>query len=486
MGELKEQRRSRRIRHDLKVEMFDRRGARVLHALDVARHGLFLATTDPPRDRHLVQLLVYLPEGPIKVAATVMRTVRTQHDFEDGVGVQFFALSEDAKRRWDDFVFTLLRTTPPQGTPSPKPAAQKSAEGDAPGAGGATFLVKLKTVDRLRDFAQTHLHSGGTVLFTPVLRAAGEHVMLVCVHPRTDEEFHLPGVVHRVHTDRPKRLELHFIGVSAQLLNNFAAFVESGHPPRVQAVQPPAVASPPPVDDLDVDVDVFDEDTIDTDERIAKPPGSASGPPSLLAPPLPATAPPAAASAVTTPPAPSATTPGAITPPTTAATAAPAAVARQPGGPTLPPGYPIDPGLRPEPYLLRCDACDLAPYAIDLGPCRGVLGLVADYAAFSAKDGRIVGAPRMVSAEERHKRVQHFLANGGRLDASIDLMTMFGVVALAEPAKDEAGDLLRHPKAVERLDHVARKLGEGEPSAKTKVKCPACKEGHLTVERSTI
>ncbi|MBI1945106.1 MAG: PilZ domain-containing protein [Deltaproteobacteria bacterium] len=463
MGEPKEQRRSRRIRHDLKVELFDKRGARVLHALDVARHGLFLATTDPPRDRHLVQLLVYLPDGPIKVAATVMRTVKTQHDFDDGVGVQFFALSEDAKRRWDDFVFELQRTTPPRGTPRPKLGGQKSAEGDMPGAGGATFLVKLKTVERLREFAQTHLHSGGTVLFTPVLRAAGEHVTLVCVHPRTDEEFHLPGVVHRVHTDKPKRLELHFIGVSAQLLNNFAAFVESGHPPRVQAVQPPAVASPPLVDDLDVDVDVFDEDTIDTDQRIAQPPSTASGPPSLLAPPLPAT-----------------------TPPTAVASAAPAAVARQPGGPTLVPGLPIDPGLRPEAYLLRCDACELAPYAIDLGPCRGVLGLVADYGAFSAKDGRVVGAPRMVSAEERHKRVQHFLSNGGRLDASIDLMTMFGVVALAEPAKDEAGDLLRHPKAVERLDHVARKLAEGEAAAKTKVKCPACKDGHLTVERSSI
>ena len=147
---------------------------------------------------------------------------------------------------------------------------------------------------------------------------------------------------------------------------------------------------------------------------------------------------------------------------------------------------PIDPGLRPDPYLVRCDGCALSPYAIDLGPCRGVLGLVADYAAFSSKDGRVMGAPRMVSAEERHKRVQRFLSTGGRLDASIDLMTLFGVVALAEPAKDETGDALRRPKSVERLDSVARKLDAGEPPAKTKVKCPACKDGHLTVERSAI
>ena len=468
MGELKEQRRSRRFRHDLKVELFDKRGARVLHALDVARHGMFLATTDPPRDRHQVQRLVYLPEGPIKVAATVMRTVRANHDVEDGVGVQFFALSEDAKRRWDDFVFVLQRTTPPRGVERPK-AISKAPEPAS--TGGATFLVKLKTVDRLRDFAQTHLHSGGTVLFTPVLRAAGEHVTLVCVHPRTDEEFHLPGVVHRVHADKPKRLELHFIGVSAQLLNSFTAFVESGHPPRVQAVQPPAVAPQPISDDLDLDVDVFDEDTIDTDQRVAMPPSSASGPPSLLAPPLPSPPPPSP---------PPSTAPPSTTPRPTPT--APAAAATRPPGPALP----IDPGLRPEPYLVCCDGCELTPYAIDLGPCRGVLGLVADYAAFAAKDGRVVGAPRMVSAEERHKRVQRFLANGGRLDASIDLMTLFGVVALAEPAKDEGGELLRRPKSVERLDSVARKLEPREAPAKTKVKCPACKEGHLTVQRSTI
>ena len=465
MPALKEQRRSRRIRYDLKVELFDKRGARELHAIDVARHGLFLATTDPPRDRHLVQLLVYLPEGPIKVAATVMRTVRTHHDDEDGVGVQFFALSEDAKRRWDDFVFSLQRTTPTHGTPRPKLADQAPPAPDPQSAGGATFLVKLKTVERLREFGQTHLHSGGTVLFTPVLRGAGEHVTLVCVHPRTDEEFHLPGVVHRVHTDRPKRLELHFIGVSAQLLNNFAAFVESGHPPRVQLAQPPALASPPPNDELDLDVDVFDEDTIDTDERIARP-SSVTGPPSVLAPPLPTATPQATA---TSPP-------SSVSP-----AATPVGRAGEP-----PPAHPIDPGLRPAHFLLRCDGCDLPPYAIDLGPCRGVLGLVADLAAFGAKDGRIVGAPRMVSAEERHKRVQQFLSGGGRLDASIDLMTLFGVVALAEPAKDQAGEPLRRPKAVERLDHVARKLAAGDDAAKTKVKCPSCIDGHLTVERSSI
>ena len=98
----------------------------------------------------------------------------------------------------------------------------------------------------------------------------------------------------------------------------------------------------------------------------------------------------------------------------------------------------------------------------------------------------MVGAPRLVSAEERHNRVQRFLSNGGRLDSSVDLMTLFGVVALAEPAKDEAGEPLRHPKAVERLDSVARKLEPGEEAARTKVKCPACRDGHLTGERSSI
>ncbi|HEY4222301.1 MAG TPA: PilZ domain-containing protein, partial [Myxococcota bacterium] len=183
---MKEQRRAPRFRHELVVELHERAGPRRLHAIDVARHGLFLATDDPPRERHLVQLTVHLPGGAIRAAGSVTRTLRGRGEAEDGVGIQFFALSDDAKDRWDDFIFELQRTTPARGTRLP--TKEELARPDPTIGGGATFLVKLKSQERLKEFGLTHLAAGGTVLFTPVLRAPGEVVTLIVVHPKSDEE----------------------------------------------------------------------------------------------------------------------------------------------------------------------------------------------------------------------------------------------------------------------------------------------------------
>ena len=417
MNGTKDQRRSQRIRHELVVEIHDRQGARRLHAVDVARHGLFLVTDTPPRERHLVQLTVHLPDGPIRAAASVTR--KGTQNLEGGVGVQFFALSDEAKQKWDDFIFGLQR--------GPRPA-----NGGSPY--GATFLVKLKSVERLKEFSHTHLAAGGTVLFTPVLRGPGEMVTLIVVHPRTDEEFRLPGVIHKAHADRPKRIEIHFHGITPTLLNSFAAYVETGHPPAVQLETPPVhLLAPAPPADLDLDVDVFDEDTLETDDRIGRP-------------------------ADVELPAPSA------------------------------PVSALDPGLRPAAFVIRCDRCDATPYAIDLGPCRGVLGLVADHMAFlSQKSGRVVTAARLVSPEERQGRTKAFLAGGGRLDTTVDLLTFLGAAALGEAPKDpDSGGGLKNTRAVERLEHAARRLSPTDKPAKTRVTCPSCKAGHLTVEKVAI
>jgi hypothetical protein len=333
--------------------------------------------------------------------------------------------------------------------------------GDSGGPSAATFLVKLKSVDRLADFAQTHLAAGGTVLFTPVLRAPGEPVTLVCVHPKTDEEFKLPGIIARAHVDRPKRLEIHFTGITPTVMNAFRAFIESGRPPPLELtsalattiVPQPVSASPviPEKTDFDLDVDVFDEDTLDTDDRLAQPP-------SMITFGAPVTASPATA-------------------------IAPAAAAAEP-----PRTATVDPGLKPSTYLLRCSSCETEAYAVDMGPCRGVLGLVADYQPLlSSTTGKVVTAPRLVSAEERSHRVQTFLQHGGHLNASVELMSLLGAVGLVEPAIDPSdGEVLKSSRAVERLQAAAHKVEDGAPAAHSKVKCHACKNGTVTVERVAI
>jgi hypothetical protein len=451
MTGMKEQRRSQRYRHELIVEMHDKRGLRRLHAVDVARHGVFLVTDEPPRERHLVQLTLHLPGGAIRAAASVTRTIAHARDDQPaGAGLQFFALSDDDKQRWDDFIFFLQRTTPPQGIKRPDfstgPGSTATTEKpkQLAAGGGATFLVKLKSVERLQDFQSTHLAAGGTVLFTPVLRAPGEQVTLIVVHPKSDEEFKLPGVIARAHADRPKRLEIHFVGVTPSVMNAFRAFVESGRPPSIEPVRPELPASSVPLaigekKDFDLDVDVFDEDTLDTDERIAAP-ESVAGAPAM----------------------------------------APAGGSDRRAS--------ADPGLKPTTYLVRCGTCSTEAYAIDLGPCRGVLGLIANHMPFiAAESGRIITAPRLVVAEERAARVQEFLQRGGVLNASVDLMTLLGAVALTEPPMDpESGKTMRSSRALERLEASAEKLTDGAEPAKTKVKCHACKDGTVTVERVQI
>ncbi len=452
---VREQRRSQRFQHELLVELHDRRGPRKLYATDVARHGIFLATDDPPRERHLVQLTVHLPGGPIRAAGSVTRTLRGQRDHEDGVGIQFFALSDEAKDRWDDFIFQLQRTTPPRGVPryDPKndPMNARAAGADDRPSGAATFLVKLKSVESLRAFAQSHLRAGGTVLFTPVLREAGEVVTLVVVHPKTDEEFRLPGIVHKAHADRPKRLEIHFHGVTPALLNGFAAYIESGHPPRTQLDPPVQLAGKAAPDkELDLDVDVFEDDPLELDERLGAPVPAPSVTPTV--------------------------TPTQAPTPTRTADGDGAATAPAPSGPA-------DPNLQPRTFRMRCnrDGCAAEPYDVELGPCRGVLGFVANHAAFvSPSNGRVVSSPRLASAEERQARTRSYLDAGGQLDAQVDLTTLLGAVALVEPAKDADGPL-KHTRAVERLEHAALRLAAGA-TARTKVPCPVCKEGHVVVE----
>src|SRR5688572_18487520 len=99
-----EQRRSPRHKMKLQVELIEGPRRRTLTTVDVSRHGLFIATDDPPRERYLLQLNIQIPSGPLPATAFVARTAQGRNS---GVGVQFFALSAQSKERWDSFIFEL-------------------------------------------------------------------------------------------------------------------------------------------------------------------------------------------------------------------------------------------------------------------------------------------------------------------------------------------------------------------------------------------
>jgi hypothetical protein len=212
----------------LLVELLQNAQTMMLQSVDVGRHGLFVTHPSPPRERHVVMLNIHLPDGAIRATAMVSRVVDRPNG-QGGMGVQFFALAEDQKARWDRFIAEL------DGQRQVEPLGPTRSD-------VASFYVKPRHLDRLKAFYAENVLNGRMELATPVLKAVGNDVNMVVVHPLTQEEFTLRGVVTAVHVDRPKRMEIVFSEMSADLVTNFAGFVETG----VRAATLPPMPPPGP------------------------------------------------------------------------------------------------------------------------------------------------------------------------------------------------------------------------------------------------
>lgn len=487
-------RRSRRFREALRVDIVDKRGTRTGTAVDVARHGLFVAIVDPPHNRHLVQLTLHLPDGPLQAAATVARVLPGQ-----GVGLALFALSADAKRRWDAFIALAQQhelaqtsrppTSPFMPAPSPSPSPSQLP----------SFLVRLKTIERLREYLQNHVAVGGTVLYTPVLLPQGSGVQLIVVHPRTWAEYPLYGVIHRAVATPPKHLEILFSGVDVEA---FARYIEDGRAPSTPPTPPtpmsptPSTPGPASESEPDLEIEIDDDDSLMQEEPVRW---------DLRCEIVDALGDDDEEDTIGTRRRPGDTQDDVTDSPRSA---------RTDGSTSL--GFSIDvdldggldanaadgldadeelliddtvaavdPGLRPISLRLFCEDVDCAsePYTIELGPCSGVLGLVADQVPFwSAASGRVVSVPRLVPAETRRVRFASYVAKGGSLGDVVTLGTFLAAADLAEaPRHPVTAEALRSSRAIERLAAAARHAVAGEPAA-TKVRCPAC-GGHLVLER---
>lgn len=491
-----DQRRSRRYRQALRVDLVDKRGRRTGTAVDVARHGLFIAIVDPPHNRHLVQLTLHLPDGPMQAAATVARVLPGQ-----GVGLALFALSAEAKRRWDAFIALAQQQdqSDPTRTLASLPTSKSSSSSTslAPTVSHLpSFLVRLKTIERLREYLQNHVAVGGTVLYTPVLPPQGSGVQLIIVHPRTWAEYPLYGVIHRAIATPPKHLEILFSGVD---LDGFARYIEDGRAPSTPPTPVPTTSStlprpsnePEPELEIEIDdgdsymqeepvkwdlrceiIDALgddDEDTIGTRRGPADPMdevtdprrGARSGSSTLLG--------------------------FSIDVDLDDGVDAKADDGLDADEELLIDDTvaAADPGLRPISLRLFCEDVDCAsePYSVELGPCGGVLGLVADQVPFwSAASERVVSVPRLVPAETRRARFASYVAGGGTLGDVVTLGTFLAAADLAEaPRHPVTAEALRSSRAIERLASAARHAVAGEPAV-TKVRCPAC-GGHLVLER---
>jgi hypothetical protein len=91
--------------------------------------------------------------------------------------------------------------------------------------------VKLRDRDALHEMVTKDISQGGTFLSTPMLREPGEVVELVLVHPETDEEFRIDGIVVRaVDHELPSErgLALRFGRLEGAAAERLESFIDSG------------------------------------------------------------------------------------------------------------------------------------------------------------------------------------------------------------------------------------------------------------------
>jgi hypothetical protein len=464
-----DKRRSRRFLCRMVADFHGKGPSRSLTTSNVSRHGIFVITPDPPPERHVVQLTLHTSMGKVRATAWVSRSVRDHpQPHRRGAGLQFFSLGTEDKARWDDFFYQLSSDL------------ASRLELSEPATAKASFVVKLGSVEKLLEFDRTCLVQGAMFLVTPVLKPVGTSVALHMVHPATDEEFVLTGVVARLHTRRPKGVEIHLPDLTRKLRSRFRDFIstgaplldehsvlrtEPGRPAPAEAVHSDSdSAEAVPEDDafdievidadlspdvvfewdeaneeLTVDLDIDDEILIDLDEvtgirRAPEPPAS-----------------------------------GELTMATTPPASAEELVERLAASVEV---------------AVTCSGCGVDA-RLTLGPAAGLLGLVAnDVPLWDPEAGQPVARPRLCAPSEQHERIEALAGPDGDLAAvSVPLEVMLEAVRLSEAPTGEEGRRLLGAKAVRALEQQAKKLARGEEVTLQGAACPGCEDGQWTVRR---
>ncbi len=183
------------------------------------------------------------------MVARQVRAEEVEDDEQPGMGIDFFALSREAKQVWDAFVqrsAALADTADTAADAAAAASAGASADTAADTAAATSadaptrrqhprylscFLVQLRDRDRLREFFTRDISTGGMFLKTPAPDKVSERVELIIVHPESKEEFPIHGVVVRVLLDcaLPQRgVGIRFESMTRIREAALVTFIESG------------------------------------------------------------------------------------------------------------------------------------------------------------------------------------------------------------------------------------------------------------------
>lgn len=226
----REQRRDRRFRYRLPVTLV--RGAQEVALLsdDVSFRGLFLRTDDPPPLRQLLQLRLRLPpeNDELRVHAMAVFTVAPGTEGRTpGVGVQLYALGDEARQRWERFVRWVAATHPESDAARvrPKPSAPDPVHRRFPRV-ARTLTVRTPSVDDLQVLVTRDVSRGGKFLRTTADLPVGSELRLLVAHPRTGQTFAVDAIVRRRVEGPPERagIGVEFVGLDEKRREELASF----------------------------------------------------------------------------------------------------------------------------------------------------------------------------------------------------------------------------------------------------------------------
>lgn len=204
-----------------------------LATANVSHHGAFIITDSPSDLRSLIKLSFHVPGGElVDVMGMVAHHISVAGDAGElpGMGVDFFAMSGEAKSRWEGFVSRLA--TDPGFATEMAASRKKVATQRRHLRRVACFLVQVKEKEQLDAFHTRDISLGGMFLTMPEPQVVRKFLELILVHPETGEEFHLTGQVVRIHDQGPEEghgLAVKFDELPSSREAALLTFVESGY-----------------------------------------------------------------------------------------------------------------------------------------------------------------------------------------------------------------------------------------------------------------
>ncbi len=209
-------------------------------AVNVSGGGVFAESVDHVPIGELVQLVAAIPGGAMTALATVERVVLSEEAAFvggiPGVGLRFFLMDDSLRVRWEEYLMGVSLKN--EALPGDPDAAEHrrdvplllSRRAQKEPRRGLRLALRVKERDQLLALYTLNVSKSGMFIATTRPLPSGSKLELAVIHPITEREYPLEGLVRWVcdagdESEQGMGLELLFPDGSE---NAFLSFVNEG------------------------------------------------------------------------------------------------------------------------------------------------------------------------------------------------------------------------------------------------------------------